>query len=161
MAEKLELLVDGGAATAGPPLGPALGPLGINIVQIVAAINDKTKEFKGMKVPVRLVVDTKTKEFTIEVGTPPASALIIKEAGIEKGSGKSKTENVGNISIQQAVKIAKMKQDSLLGKNMKKAVKEVVGTCVSMGVTVEGKSPKDVLKDIDAGFYNEVLIEKQ
>jgi large subunit ribosomal protein L11 len=160
MAEKLELLVDGGAATPGPPLGPALGPLGVNIVQIVAAINEKTREFKGMKVPVKLTIDTTTKAYTVEVGTPPASALIIKEAGIEKGGGKSSHETAGNITMAQAVRVAKMKQDSLLGVTFKKRVKEVVGTCVSMGVTVEGKNPKDVLKDIDAGFYNELLIEK-
>lgn len=93
MAEKLELLVDGGAATPGPPLGPALGPLGVNVVQVVGKINEKTKEFKGMKVPVKILIDTTSKEFTVEVGTPPASALIIKEAGIGKGSGKAKIEN--------------------------------------------------------------------
>ena len=160
MAEKIEALVDGGAATPGPPLGPALGPLGVNIVQIVGTINEKTKAFKGMKVPVKIIIDTKTKKYEIEVGTPPASALIIKEAGIEKGSGKSKTEMVGNITMEQAIKVAKMKHDSLLGKDLRKEVKEIVGPCVSMGVTVEGKSPKDVLKDIDAGFYNEKLVEK-
>ena len=161
MAEKLELLVDGGAATPGPPLGPALGPLGVNIVQIVGAINEKTKDFKGMKVPVKIVIDTKTKAYTIEVGTPPASALIIKEAGIEKGGGKARTEIAGNITIQQAIKVAKMKQDSVLGKDLRKMVKEIVGTCVSMGVTVDSKDPKEVLKNIDAGFYNEILLGKE
>ena len=76
MAEKLDVLVDGGKATPGAPLGPALGPLGVNIVEIIKAINEKTKAFEGMKVPVTLVVDPKTKAYTITVGTPPTSALI-------------------------------------------------------------------------------------
>src|SRR5207249_1781966 len=83
--EKLQVLIDGGKATPGPPLGPALGPLGVNIVEILKAINEKTKSFEGMKVPVTLLVDPKTKTFSIEVGTPPTSALITKELKIEKG----------------------------------------------------------------------------
>ena len=73
-------------ATAGPPLGPALGPLGINIMNVIKAINDKTKDFEGMKVPVKVIVDTATKDFEITVGTPPTSALIKGELGSEKGS---------------------------------------------------------------------------
>lgn len=157
MAEKLEVLVDGGKATPGPPLGPVLGPLGVNVVQVVAAINEKTKAFIGMKVPVKLVVE-KDKTFTVEVGTPPTTALIMKELGVEKGSGKPKTEKVGDLSLEQAKKIAKMKAESVLGRDMKKAVKEIVGSCVSMGVTVEGKDPRDVQKEIDAGKHDKFLM---
>ena len=82
-------LVTGGQASAGPPLGPTLGPLGVNILQIVTAINEKTKDFEGMKVPVTVSVDKKTKTWTVEVGIPSAAALILKEAGIQKGSGTS------------------------------------------------------------------------
>lgn len=160
MPEKIEVLVDGGAATAGPPLGPALGPLGVNIMQVVNAINTQTKQFSGMKVPVKVIIDRETKKFEISVGTPPASALILKELGKEKGSGKSGTENLGDLTMVQAIKIAKMKGDGILGKNLKKAVKEVIGTCISMGVTVEGKNPRDAQKDIDAGLHNEALDEK-
>jgi large subunit ribosomal protein L11 len=70
MAEKIEALVEGGKASAGPPLGPALGPLGVNIMQIINTINDKTKQFSGMKVPVKVIVDPKTKDFEIQVSTP-------------------------------------------------------------------------------------------
>jgi large subunit ribosomal protein L11 len=101
MAEKLDVLVDGGKATPGPPLGPALGPMGVNVIQVVNAINEKTKAFTGMKVPVTLIVDSKTKAFEIKVGTPPVSALIIKELGIEKGSGSPKATKVGNLSVEQ------------------------------------------------------------
>jgi len=153
MAEKVEALVEGGKASAGPPLGPALGPLGVNIIQIINTINDKTKQFEGMKVPVKVIVDPKTKKFEVEVGTPPASSLILKEIGLEKGSGAPSTRKVGNISVDQAIKVAKMKSDGLLGKNLKQKTKEVIGTCVSMGVTVEGKKRQEIQKAIDDGVY--------
>ncbi len=157
MAEVIEALVDGGKATAGPPLGPALGPLGVNIMEVVKAINEKTKAFQGMKVPVKVVVDPETKSFEITVGTPPTSALIKKELGIEKGSGDARKTKVGNLTMEQVKRIADMKKDSLLGKDMKSRVKEVIGTCQSMGVTIEGKNPKDILKEIDEGKYDDVL----
>jgi len=156
MADKVEVLVDGGKATPGNPLGPVLGPLGVNVIQVVSAINEKTRAFSGMKVPVKIIVE-KDRTFTVEVGTPPTTALIMKELGVEKGSGKPKTEKVGDLQIAQAVKIAKMKQDSVLGKNLKKAVKEVVGSCVSLGATVEGKDPREIQKEIDAGKWDKEL----
>lgn len=154
MVEKIEALVDGGKATPGPPLGPALGPLGVNIVQVINAINDKTRAFDGMKVPVKVLVDAATKTFTIEVGTPPASALILKQLGVEKGSGKPKQNTIGNLTIQQAVKVAQQKGDALLGKTLKARVKEILGTCVSMGVSVEGKDARAVQKEIDQGVHD-------
>ena len=157
MPEKLEVLVDGGKATPGAPLGPALGPLGVNIVEIVKAINDRTKSFEGMKVPVTLLVDPKTKAYTIEVGTPPTSALITKELKIEKGSGSAGKTNVGNLSLTQAVKIANMKTDAMQGKSLKARVAEVVGTCTSMGVTVEGKPAKVVSQEIREGKHDAKL----
>lgn len=159
MAEKLEVLVDGGKATPGPPLGPALGPLGVNIVEIIKAINEKTKNFEGMKVPVTLLIDSKTKAFSIEVGTPPTSALIQKELGIEKGSGDAGKTRVGNLNLAQAVKIANMKMDAMQGKTLRARVLEVVGTCVSMGVTVDGKPAKELSKDIRAGKFDKHLAE--
>ncbi len=158
MAEQVEVLVDGGKASAGPPLGPALGPLGVNVVQVVKAINEKTKAFEGMKVPVKIVVDAQ-KNFTISVGTPPTSALILKELGAEKGSGTPKAAKIGDLKIAQVKKIAQMKKESMLGKDLKMRAKEVVGTCVSMGVTVEGKDPKEVQKLINEGTYNDMLKE--
>jgi len=154
MAETIEVLVEGGKATAGPPIGPALGPLGVNVMQVVKTINEKTKKFEGMKVPVKITVDPKTKQFEIKVGTPPASALILKELGVEKGSSSPRTEKIGNLTMDQVIKIAKMKYDDLLGKDLKRKVKEIVGSCVSIGVTIEGKSPKEVIKEIDEGVYD-------
>ncbi len=153
MVDKLEVLVDGGKATPGPPLGPALGPLGVNVIQVVGAINEKTKAFVGMKVPVTLMIDPKTKEFEIKVGTPPTTALIMKELGLEKGSGKPNSDFVGNLTVKQVTRIADMKKDSMLAKDKKGRFREVVGTCVSMGVTVDSKDPRKVIADIDAGEY--------
>jgi len=158
MAETIKALVDGGKASAGPPLGPALGPLGVNIMQVINAINSKTKQFEGMKVPVKIIIDPKTKSFDVEVGTPPASSLILKELGLGKGSGKASTHKVGNLTVDQAVKVAKMKHDGLLGKDLKQKTKEVIGTCVSMGITVEGKRPQEIQKAIDVGEYDSKFV---
>ncbi|ENN96347.1 50S ribosomal protein L11P [Methanocaldococcus villosus KIN24-T80] len=155
--EVVEVLVTGGRATAGPPLGPAIGPLGVNVMQVVKEINEKTKEYEGMQVPVKVIVDTETRKFEIEVGIPPTSALIKKELGIEKGAHEPRHEVVGNLTLEQAIKIAKMKRKSMLSYTLKDAVKEVLGTCGSMGVTVEGKDPKEVQKEIDQGVYDEIF----
>lgn len=158
-AEKrvVELVVSGGQATAGPPIGPALGPLGLNVMAVVNKINELTKEYAGMKVPVRVTVDPETKTFEVFVGIPTTSALIVKEAEIQKGSGKPNVERVGNLSMQQVVKIAQIKRKELLAKNLRSAVKEIIGSCVSMGVMIDGKNPKDVLKEIDEGKYDNLF----
>ncbi len=142
MPEVVEVLVDGGKATPGPPLGPVLGPMQVNIMEIIKVINEKTKAFVGMKVPVKITIDPKTKAFDISVGTPPTSALIIKELKIEKGSGSNNATKVGDLTMEQVVKIAGMKESAVLGKTLKNRALEVIGTCVSMGVTVNGEDPK-------------------
>lgn len=159
--QTIEALVNGGKASAGPPLGPALGPMGVNIGQVIAEINKKTSAFGGMQVPVKVNVDTTTKEFSVSVGTPPASALIIKEAGIEKGSGSPNTDKVADLLIEQIIKISKMKEDSLLGKNLKSKIKEIIGTCNSMGVMVEGVPAVDAIKLVNEGKFDaEIKAEK-
>ncbi|MBI4440777.1 50S ribosomal protein L11 [Candidatus Woesearchaeota archaeon] len=155
--QTVEALVEGGKASAAPPLGPALGPLGVNIGQVIAKINEKTGAFKGMQVPIKVTVDTATKTFDVSVGTPPASALIKKEAGVEKGSGNPKLEKIANIKIEQIIKIAKMKEGSLMGKTMTDRVKEVLGTCFSMGIMVEGKAARDTIRDVEAGMFAEEI----
>ena len=153
----VELLVNGGQANAGPPLGPALGPLGVNVMAIVNRINEVTKDYSGMKVPVKVIVDPDTKQFEVTVGTPTASALIVSELKIEKGSGTPSTAKVGNLTIDQVMRIAKMKRPELLAKTLKGATKEILGVCVSMGVTAEGKDPREVQREIDEGKYDEIF----
>ncbi len=159
--ETVKVMVEGGKATAAPPLGPALGPMGVNIGQVVAKINEKTKAFAGMKVPVKVMIDKDTKEFDINVGTPPTSQLLKKEAGIEKGAGNPLEDKVADVLIEQIIKIAKMKESSLLGKTLKEKVKEIAGTCNSMGILVEGKPAVETIKDINEGkFDKEIKAEK-
>lgn len=155
MAEQVvEILVTGGKATAGPPLGPAIGPLGVNIMQVVQMINTKTKDYEGMSVPVKVIVETTKRTFEVEVGIPPASALIKKELGLESGSQEPKHKVAGNITMDKIVKIAKMKQDAMLAYTLKSAAKEVIGTCVSVGVNVEGRTPREAQKAVDAGEFD-------
>lgn len=159
--QSVDALVEGGKATAAPPLGPALGPLGVNIGQVISEINKKTDSFKGMQVPVKVIVDTDTKKFTVTVGTPPASALIKKEAGIQKGASNPLAEKVADLKIEMIIKVAKMKSDSLLGKTLKQKVKEIIGTCRSMGILVEGVPAGEAIKMVDAGkFDEEIRLEK-
>jgi large subunit ribosomal protein L11 len=155
--ETIEVYVEGGKATAAPPLGPALGPMGVNIGQVVSEINKKTAGFKGMQVPVKVIIDSSTKAFEITVGTPPASSLIKKEAGVEKGAGNPLTDKVADLKIEQVIKIAKMKEESLLGKDNFMRVKEIIGTCNSMGVMVEGKPANETILDINAGKFKDKI----
>jgi len=156
----IDALISGGEATAGPPLGPILGPLGVNVLEIVNRINELTKDYAGMKVPVKIRVDVSSKEFEVEVGTPTTAALIVRELGISKGSGNPSTEKVGDLSIDQILKIARLKRHQLLASSIKSAVKEIIGCCLSMGVTVDGKDPKIVLRELDEGSYSEALQEE-
>jgi len=157
MSQVVEALVSGGQATGGPPLGPALGPFGVNVLAIVTKINEITKQYAGMKVPVKIIIDVETKNFEVTVGIPTTSALIVSELGIEKGSGSPKNEKIGNLSLTQVIKIARIKQSRLLARSLKTAVKEILGSCVSMGVLVEEKDPKEIQKEMDEGKYNELL----
>jgi large subunit ribosomal protein L11 len=154
MADVVQVLIPGGKATPGPPIGPSLGPLGINVKKVVDDMNAQTASYNGMMVPVTIVVDD-NKNVTLEVGTPPTSALILMEAGLEKGSPTG--EVVGNLTIKQAVKIAEMKREKSLSYELRNTVKEVLGTCVSMGISVDGKTPKEVQRQIDEGNYDSQL----
>ncbi len=155
----VDALVSGGQATAGPPLGPALGPLGVNVVAIVNKINELTKDYAGMKVPVKVLVDPDTKAFEVTVGTPTTSALIVSALKIQKGSGKPKEEKVGNLTMSQVVDLARKKHPKLLARSLKAGAKEILGSCVSMGVTVEDKDPREIQREIDEGKYDS-LFEK-
>lgn len=155
--QTVEALVEGGKASAGPPIGSSLGPLKVNVGQVVSEINTKTKDFSGMKVPVKIIVDTEDKSFTITIGTPPTSQLITKESGIEKGSGEPHINKAGVISFEQVIKVAKMKSSSLLVNSFKSAVKTIVGSCQSAGILIDGKDAMEVIKEINEGKYDDLI----
>ncbi len=150
MVQVVEVLVVGGKASPGPPLGPAIGPLGLNVKKVVDEINKATKQYEGLRVPVKIIVK-EDKSFEIKVGVPPVSALIKKELGIEKGSSNPGRDFVGNLTLEQLLKIARIKKEQSLSYTLKGVVKEVVGTCISMGITIEGKNPREFLRDIEEG----------
>lgn len=131
--ETIEVMIEGGKATAAPPLGPSVAPLKVNVQAVVDRINEKTKEMAGMQVPVKVIVDTETKEFDVEVGTPPVSALIKKELNIEKGAKEAGITRVADMTEEQAKKIARTK----FGSDDEKALSQVSGTARSMGVTID------------------------
>jgi len=159
--ETVEILVEGGKATAGAQMGQSLGPLGINISDVLGKINEKTSSFKGMKVPVKVIVDKDTKKFDLEIGTPPVAELIKKELNIKKASPEPNKQKIANISIEQVIKIAKMKQDSMFINSLKSAVKSIIGSCNSLGVLIEGKTAKEINEDINNGLFDKEISEEK
>lgn len=157
----ISTLVEGGSASAGPPLGPQLGPLPVDIGAVVGSINEKTAAYEGMEVPVDVTVDEDTGDFEIEVGTPPAAALIKEKAGIESGSGEPNTVVVADLDFDTVIQIAEMKRPDLNALDLRGAVKEIIGSCDSMGVTIDGQDPRDVHKQIDDGAYDDALSEAE
>jgi len=153
MPEKISVdaMVAGGQATAGPPLGPSLGPLGVNVGAVVSEINKLTKDFSGMKVPVKVVVDPETKQFEVNVGTPTTAALLARETPIEKGSAGGWKQPVGDLPFAKIVSLSRAKMAASKRKDLQSRVLQTLGTCVSMGITVDGKSPKEVIDMLKKG----------
>jgi large subunit ribosomal protein L11 len=156
---EISLLVEGGKASGGPPLGPSIGPTGIPIKDVVDTLNKKTADFKGLKVPCVVSVNLVNKTFEVKISTPSTSSLLFKEVGLEGGSGKSGSENVGDVTFEQVAKVARMKRDTMASLSFKGAVKCVLGTCLSSGLTVEGKNAKIVQKEVAEGKYDDQLKE--
>lgn len=159
MAGTIEVLVPGGQANPGPPLGPELGPTPVDVQAVVQEINDQTAAFDGMEVPVTVDYDDDG-SFTIEVGVPPTAALIKDEAGFDTGSGEPQKDFVADITVEQVKRIAKQKRSDLLSYDLKNAAKEVVGTCVTLGVTIEGNDAREFKERIDAGEYDDEFTEE-
>lgn len=157
---QIKLLVEGGAMKPGPALSQQLGPIGVNVGKVITRVNEVTQGFKGLKVPVELEVDVSTKNFEIKVFSPPVSELLKKELGLEKGSGEQIKTKVANASIEQIISVAKTKFPNLLCKNLKLAVKTVVGTCTTLGILVENKNAKEVEEDIETGKYDKEILEE-
>lgn len=144
----------------GPAIAQQLGPMGINMGKVISEVNNSTKEFHGMKVPVEIDVDKKSKEFHIKVFSPPASELIKKELKLEKGSAKIKEIKMGNASIEDIIKIAKIKHANMLEKDFKSAVKSILGTCSAIGIFVEDKEPNELIQDVAEGKFDKEINQK-
>jgi len=142
MKREIKALVDGGSAKPMPPLGPALSAAKLPVNEVIAKINEATKSFSGMKVPVTIIYEGSNYEIVVE--TPPITELIKKEAKIEKGAS-NKDQIAGNITMDKLIELAKSTSSN--SKSVKARLKELIGTCQSMGITIDGKKPKEI-KDI-------------
>lgn len=136
VTKKLKLVIAAGKANPAPPIGPALGQAGVNIGEFVKQFNDKTKEMMGDIVPVEISV-YEDRTFTFVLKTPPASSLILKAIGAEKGSGTNKTKKAGKISKAKIREIAEKKMVDLNAHDLDAASKIIAGSARSMGVDVE------------------------
>lgn len=161
MSEKgkvvVKALVTGGSASGGPPIGPAVGPTGINIKDVVDEINKQTTVFRGLTVPVRIECDPETKQFEIFIETPSTASLLLKEAGVEKGSSACSEEKIGNLTLDQVQNVVEAKREKFLDKTYKAALKTVLGTALSAGLTVEGEDPRVIQERINNGDYDEKI----
>lgn len=161
MSEKgkviVKALVTGGSASGGPPIGPAVGPTGINIKDVVDEINKQTTVFKGLTVPVRIECDPETKQFEIFIETPSTASLLLKELGVEKGSSTCSEEKIGNLTLEQVQNVVDAKKDKFLDKTYKTALKTVLGTALSVGLTVEGEDPRTIQERIVNGEYDDKI----
>lgn len=154
-------MIEGGDMKPNPVIAQKLGPIGINIGKVISDVNKATSSFKGMKVPVELDVNPKTKNFSVSVSSPPTAELLKKELGIELGSGQAKKLKVGNLSIEQVIKIAQIKHGNMTSSSFKASVRSVVGSCVSLGILIEDKEAKEIENDIKEGKYDsEINAEK-
>src|SRR3989338_4005001 len=157
----IKLIVDGGAMKPSPTIAQQLGPKGINIGKVIEDINKSTSGFKGVKVPIELDVNEKTKSYEIRVFSPPVAELLKKELGLEKGSGEAGKIKIANAAIEQIISIAKTKQVNMLARNLKNAVKLVLGSCVSIGILVENKSPVEVISEVNSGVYDSEIKQEK
>ena len=158
---KIKLLTEGGNLSPGPALSQKLGPIGLNMNQVIQEVNKSTNDFKGLKVPVELDINPSTKEFEVKVFSPPVSELLKKELGIEKGSGAQKKIQVANASIEQIISVTKTKLPDMLSKDLKAALKTVVGTCTALGILIENKSPSEIQEEIEQGKYDKEIQEEK
>jgi large subunit ribosomal protein L11 len=156
MGGTIEVLVPGGQANPGPPLGPELGPTPVDVQAVVSEINEQTAAFDGTEVPVTVTYEDDG-SFDIDVGVPPTAALVKDELGFETGSGRPQAEFVADMSIDQLVTVAEQKLPDLLAYDTRGAAKEVAGTCVSLGVTIEGEDARTFKQRVEDGEFDDQL----
>ena len=153
----LKFIIEGGKATPGPPIGPSLSPYKVNVVEVVNVINNATKDYEGLPVPVEVTVDTDTRKFEVKVGIPTTTALLMKFAGAKEPTGDPAHKKIGDVKFEDIIKIAIIKKEQLSAKTLKSAVKTILGTARAIGVSIESKDPRDVVRLVDQGFYDELI----
>ena len=137
LAAIIKLQIQAGAANPAPPVGPALGQHGVNIMEFCKAYNAATESQRGQIVPVEISV-YEDRTFTFVTKTPPAARLLLKAAGVDKGSGEPHTKKVAKVTMDQVREIAQTKMEDLNANDVDQAAKIIAGTARSMGITVEG-----------------------
>jgi large subunit ribosomal protein L11 len=157
----IKVVVEGGNVKPGPPLAPTLSQLGLNVNEVIKKINDVTSNYKGMSVPVFIEIDASTKKYEIKVGVPTTTALLLKKAGVNEPSGDPEHKKIGNVSIEDIIDVAILKKPSLTAKTLKAAIKTILGSAKSIGLTVDGKDPKEVIKELEEGKYDDLLTKYQ
>jgi large subunit ribosomal protein L11 len=154
----IKLIAEGGNMKPGPALSQKVGPTGMSMSLVLQKINEATKDFEGMKVPVEVNLDPSTGKIDVVIFSPPVSELLKAEFKITKGSGIQKQVQVANASIEQIIAIAKTKSANLLCPDLKSAVKTIVGSCGSLGILIENKFASDIEKEIDKGKYDKEIL---
>lgn len=149
--------VPAGKATIAPPLGSSLQQLGLDPSRVIEEINRLTKPYEGYNVKIRVIVDLDTLKYDIFVDLPSTTELLLKAAGVSEPSGDPKNKKIGNVSLEKIVEIAVFKKRELNAKSLKAAVKTILGTARSIGLNIENKDPKEVIRDLENGVYDDIL----
>ncbi|RLG61025.1 50S ribosomal protein L11 [Candidatus Geothermarchaeota archaeon] len=155
--KRIRITVTGGKAKPSPTLTSTLSPLGISIDEVINKINEVTKKFEGMNIVVNVIVNTKTKEVKVEPKIPTTTELLLRAVGANKPSGDPMHQKIGDLPFEKIVEIALLKKPQLLAKTLKGAIKMILGSARSIGITIDGKDPKQVSKEVDKGLYDHIL----
>ncbi|HIQ24082.1 MAG TPA: 50S ribosomal protein L11 [Pyrodictium delaneyi] len=153
----INVKVKGGEASPAPPLSDSLKKVGLDVDKVVEEINEVTSKYKGFEVQVKIIVDEDTKEYEIEVKPPTTTELLLKAVGAKEPSGDPMHQKIGDLPFEKIVEIAIMKKPGLTAKTLKAAVKTILGSARSIGITVDGKDPKQVTREVEEGVYDAVL----
>ncbi|BES80618.1 50S ribosomal protein L11 [Pyrodictium abyssi] len=153
----INVKVKGGEASPAPPLSDSLKKVGLDVNKVVEEINKVTARYKGFEVQVKIIVDEDTKEYEIEVKPPTTTELLLKAVGAKEPSGDPIHQKIGDLPFEKIVEIAIMKKPGLTAKTLKAAVKTILGSARSIGITVDGKDPKQVTREVEEGVYDAVL----
>ncbi len=151
--------VKGGKATPTPPLGPAISQYGLDVNEVINKINEVTKDYGDLEVTVEILVDPETKNYKINVKSPTTTSLLLKFAGASEPSGDPAHKKVGDVKFEDIVKIAILKKQDLTAKTLKAAVKTILSSAATIGITVEGKEPREILREITEGKYDSILLK--